>query len=196
MTRMLPVYLGAGPEFGEPFQLDWFGNPPRHPAQFSLSLQGNLLHYQFWALKAPDYDTAHGCGDFVEGLWERDVAELFLMGPQGDYHEFNLSPSGAWWCASFSGYRQRIHAQPCPSAQVFSRAEEASWTTSLTFDLRDIPCLGEEGLQRARLSVTAILCPSEPEYFCYGHQSGGQPDFHSPGTFLPVLLHRTPVRPG
>lgn len=188
MSRALPVSLGVATASEQFFESDWFGNPARYRSRFSLMLKGNLLHYQFWAPKSPDYDGNHRSGDFVEGLWEYDVAELFLMGPTGHYQEFNLSPSGAWWCASFSGYRQRIAAHPCPSAQVSGCSEGSSWTASLRIDLRDIPCLEGAGLQRARISVTAILDPAEPEYLCSGHQSGGQPDFHCAGTFLPVSL--------
>jgi hypothetical protein len=188
VSGALTVHLGGAAPPTQPFDLDWFGNPPRYPAHFTLSLRGNFLHYQFWTAKAPDCDRSYRSGDFVEGLWERDVAELFLMGPQGNYHEFNLSPSGAWWCASFSGYRQRIAARPCPSVQVSSSSEGPSWTASLLVDLRDIPCLEGAGLQRAQISVTAILDPAQPEYLCSGHQSGGQPDFHRASTFLPVLL--------
>lgn len=180
MTRTLPIGLQQS------FVADWFGQPPRHRAHFCLKLQSGLLHYQFRVEKSAEFDTRHQPGDFIEGLWERDVAELFLMGPGGHYHEFNLSPSGAWWCASFSGYRQRIQALPCPSARVSSRVEPDVWSASLTVDLHDIPCLEGKGLEQARLSVTSILCPGQPEYLCSGHQSGGTPDFHLASTFLGV----------
>ncbi len=50
---------------------------------------------------------------FVEGLWEHDVAEFFLLDRRrGTYQEYNLSPGGAWWAAAFSAPRVRLDPQP------------------------------------------------------------------------------------
>lgn len=170
------------------FSRDWFGRPARYPARFALWLDADRLHYRFRVPKAPECDLTLSPGDFVEGLWEQDVAELFVMGPDGRYQEFNLSPSGAWWCATFSGYREGATAFSCESMITEATYDDGSWTASLSVDLSDLVVLPAEGLPMARLSVTAILSPRDPEYLCWGHQHGGEPDFHRSGAFLPVSL--------
>jgi hypothetical protein len=187
MNLSVPVHHSTeGPE--QALELDWFGQAARYPASFRLSLQDGLLTYSFSALKTPECEITHQAGDFVEGLWERDVAELFVMGPLGEYQEFNLSPRGAWWCAVFSGYRQRAAVLPCPSAQVWAEWGDGFWSARLSVDINDLPVLQGQGLQEARLNVTAILNPDQPEYLCFGHQGGGDPDFHRAENFLPVDL--------
>ena len=112
------------------------------------------------------------------------------MGPDGRYHEFNLAPTGAWWSASFSCYRQREKAVALPSVRTEAGLAEGSWSAALSFDLRDLDILGGD-LEQARLSVTAIFAEATeqgPEYLCYGHHSGGEPDFHDVKAFLPARL--------
>ena len=162
---------------------DWFGRPPRHRASYRLWLNKDILGFRFVAEKSAQCDMALRPGDFVEGLWEQDVAELFLMGPDGRYQELNLSPRGAWWCALFSGYRQRQNAFQAPSVQTRAGSETGRWWAELYLNVRDIPVLGEGGWQTARLHVASILNPDAPEYLCSGHHAGGEPDFHSAGNF-------------
>ena len=168
--------------------LDWFGQPARYQAEYTLSLLGTRLRFGFRAQKPPQCDLELRAGDFVEGLWESDVAELFLMGPSGRYQELNLSPSGAWWCATFSGYRQRDSVLRCPSVKTSAQWDSGSWEAELSLDLADLPVLADSDLSRARLHVASILDPERPEYLCLGHVGGGQPDFHRAENFLSVVL--------
>jgi hypothetical protein len=185
MSLRIPVHLGKPAEPAEPLAKDWFGQPARFPARFSLQLRQGVLRYAFRVDKPPQCDMSHSSGAFVEGLWEQDVAELFLMSSRGEYHELNIAPSGAWWSASFSSYRQRREAVRCPSVRVRADHGRTHWAISLTLDLRDLTLLETASLDAARLNVCAILSPEDPEYLCYGHTSGGEPDFHAETNFLP-----------
>lgn len=181
------ILLAEGSEGGlQDLRLDWFGRPARHRAGFRLWRDGDFLGYRFEAEKAAQCDTNLRPGDFVEGLWEQDVAELFLMGPDGRYQELNLSPGGAWWCATFSGYRQREEVLQCPSARTRAGVEAGRWWAELRLSIGDIPVMKEGGWQAARLHVASILDPNDPEYLCSGHHSGGEPDFHREQNFQPL----------
>lgn len=181
----VPVCLSVSPS-EYTFEKDWYGQPPRYQARFSLSLQGDILTYRFCADKTPECLTELSRGDFVEGLWQYDVAEFFVLAPDGRYQEFNLSPTGAWWSAVFSSYRQDATPVRLNSVSTIAKYDEASWSAELSVALADLVVLGQDGLRGAKLSLTSILSPGDPEYLCWGHQSGGEPDFHRPDTFRPV----------
>ena len=86
---------------------DVFGEPAPQPIKISLSIKGGLLNF------APEFPesakTVVGAapGEFFEGLWKGDVAELFLSLPNGNYVEYNFAPNGAWWACAFSEPRVR-----------------------------------------------------------------------------------------
>lgn len=163
---------------------DWFGQPARHPARYRIQCEAGVLRFSFWVDKAPQADASLRPGAFVEGLWENDVAELFVMADDGRYLEFNLSPYGAWWCAEFSAYRQRVRTLQLPSAEVSAEQGDDWWSCSLSLRADEIPPIAEAGWSQIRLNVTAILDPEQPEYLCSGHQDGGEPDFHLASSFL------------
>lgn len=182
-----PISLASVSEGAlQDISLDWFGKPARQRAGFRLWLDDDVLGFRFVAEKTAQCDTALRLGDFVEGLWEQDVAELFLMGPDGRYQELNLSPCGAWWCALFSDYRQRENAFQAPSVRTRAGSETGRWWAELCLNVRDIPVLGEGGWQTTRLHIASILSPDDPEYLCSGHHTGGEPDFHRADNFQAV----------
>lgn len=169
-----------------PFTHDWFGRPARYPAQARLRLDRSQLVYRFATTKPAQCDLTLAQGTFREGLWESDVAELFVMAPDGRYQEFNLSPTGAWWTATFHGYRQRGTVGPERGATIEAQHGDAGWSVQLTLDLEALTIVSPSDLALARWSLTAILNPEEPEYLCLGHHTGGPPDFHQASTFLPL----------
>ena len=134
-----------------------------------------------------NFDDTLPSGSFVEGLWERDVAEFFIAGCGEDYQEFNIAPSGAWWSAHFSSYRQLISPIQCSSVAVRSAAGPANWEIDFSVALSEIIPLRETSIGSARLNPTAIAFSQPREYLCLGHQSGSQPDFHLASNFLPVV---------
>ncbi len=86
---------------------DVFGDSVPQPIKIALSVDGGQLCF------APEFPpsatTVPGAapGEFFEGLWNGDVAELFLSLPNGNYLEYNFAPNGAWWACEFSEPRVR-----------------------------------------------------------------------------------------
>jgi hypothetical protein len=171
------------------WERDWFGQPSRFPARFCFTLNKEVLTFWCQVDKPPEcLDLA--CGTFQVGLWEQDVAEFFVMGPDGDYQEFNLSPRGAWWSASFGSYRQQQEERRCPSVRVRAECTPPGWTAQLSVAVADLQPLQGHSFSQARLNPTSILHSETPEYLCYGHEGGGPPDFHRASNFLPVHLFK------
>jgi hypothetical protein len=124
-------------------------------------------------------------GAFVEGLWERDVAELFLCDESGPgYQEFNFAPSGAWWSCHFSSYRQRdLSFRGATLADCRAVADGAGWRVAAM--LPAAAFAGGFSLRGRRANVSAIL-GAEPRLYFSVAPIPGEPDFHK-SPFFPVL---------
>lgn len=140
--------------------------------------------FAFRADKPPECQP-YPRGQFVEGLWNDDVAELFVAGPGCDYQEFNFSPTGAWWSTYFSNYRQRDRLCPDPVPQLECRSGPDFWQIRCTLTLSSLLPWQGCSSDRRRLQVASILFPADPEYLSSGHCSGGTPDFHRLANFHP-----------
>lgn len=168
---------------------DWGGNPVEPALAWSLAEDGERL----W------FVASHGAparlhpqarpGRFLPGLWEHDVAELFLAHPpSGNYFEFNLAPNGAWWSCQFTAPRQRREEAEIAMPEVATFAELSAgggWLAAMAIPL---------DLLRARLDFGAgttanasFILGSPGQRFLTASPLGeGEPDFHRPAQF-PVL---------
>ncbi len=87
------------------FKTDWTGRRLDFRAEFALAETPTHFHYLAAAEMEPKC-SSHACGAFVEGLWEQDVAELFIREPDSThYQEWNVSPTGAWWSQRLTNAR-------------------------------------------------------------------------------------------
>ena len=133
----------------------------------------------------------HHPGDWIEGLWENDVAEFFVSRPDlGRYLEFNLSPTAAWWHCRFTGPRERDPVS-CTAPDAFCLANVSSekgsgrlWRAALgiekTWLVNEIGPL-DEGLWNAN----SIFHGGDlPMYASWTPLGEPQPDFHRPQDFV------------
>lgn len=138
----------------------------------------------FWFLAALPHDCiferSYRCGEFIEGLWNFDCAELFVcLDDAGAYIEFNLSPSGAWWACRFSDYRKRAEPHPAPPEGVmtFAELEHGYYHAAMAIPLKVLG-LDSNYLPMARLNVNFILGSPHYRYFSACRLQSVQPDFH------------------
>jgi hypothetical protein len=166
---------------------DWFGAASPWKPEIWLQVEGDTLNYCFRAQKTPLCDEKMESGSFVEGLWEKDVAELFLSGPGESYQEINISPTGAWWSALFRGYRERSQTVEFPVEIEVERADNF-WQVSFSTAVENLDAWS--GLQRPeyRASPTAILHGPEPSFFAWNWNPNkdGEPDFHRKDLLKPL----------
>lgn len=175
--------FGALPVVLEPIRCDWWKQPVEPAPGVALVEDPDHL----WLLAGGEGGArphpAAGCGDFVEGLWEHDVAEMFIAGPEG-YLEFNLSPAGAWWAARFSAPRVRDERMGRP--QVITRAHHtaAGWLAALGVPLDALrQHVGWD--EKNRINVTMIV-GSPQQFLTVADLGEGAPDFHRPDGFDPI----------
>lgn len=176
---------------------DWRGVPLDVPAGFALARDDMRLWFIATHRRPAVLHPRSRPGAFLAGLWEYDVAELFIADPSGSrYFEFNLAPNGAWWSCEFKGPRVREEETDVamPEVATFSElAPDGGWVAAMAIPL---------DLLRARLdfgpecsaNVTFILGHPEPRYLTATDLGGGDPDFHRPERFGKVRIDDLPPR--
>jgi hypothetical protein len=129
-------------------------------------------------------------GEFVEGLWEEDVAELFIKSPDGTYQELNLAPSGAWWSMTLDGYRVRRASPLRPEVRHLTTSVSAGeWSVlvGLARPSMEVPLTAE-----SLLHVSGMWYPDAPRYLSSRPPPGIAPDYHHPLCFEPVEMMGAP----
>jgi hypothetical protein len=165
---------------------DWHEAVLQPAPRWGLGIKDGVLFFRGGVCSPPNCIAQDRQGAFVEGLWEADVAELFLANPQtGFYIEFNLGPKGAWWCCAFEAPRVRTNAGPVPLSGVEARSSisETGWDSTLTIPIKSLPAALAFDLGATRGNVT--FCLGAPQqYVTLADLGGGEPDFHRPGKWI------------
>lgn len=163
----------------------WNGDCLARPFQWSLTIDSQRLWFVSEIPAAPSEKKLHGSGEFVEGLWESNVAELFVMASDGKYQEFNVSEDGAWWAMTFLSHRVRSPSPKVPKGvTITTERSTQSWTAIMAIPLASLEV---EWNQNVALHVCGILYrQGVPTYLTSKAQSGFPPDFHDSRCFQSV----------
>ncbi len=165
---------------------DWHGKPVEPALGWSLAEDGERLWFVASHGRAARLHPKARPGGFLPGLWQHDVAELFLGHPaSGIYFEFNLAPNGAWWSCQFNAPRQRREEVEIAMPEVATFAElspEGGWLAAMALPL---------DLLRARLdfgeattaNASFIVGSPEQRFLSASPLGAGEPDFHRPDRF-------------
>lgn len=168
---------------------DWNGAAVEPPAAFSVAVDPVRLWFVSAHGRPARLHPAARPGRFTAGLWQHDVAELFVADPaSGRYLEFNLAPNGAWWSCEFTGPRVRAEEVEVAFPEVAAFAElapDGGWVAAMSVPL---------DLLRARVgfgegsvaNVTFIVGSPEQRFLSAADLGGGEPDFHRPEKFPKV----------
>lgn len=164
---------------------DWFGEKLVRPFRASLEVQGGRALFHAVMPYAPPVAELHSRGDFIEGLWNDDVVELFLRDRNGRYVEFNISADGAWWFMPFTDYRIRAQGGCTPPQSTISIVrEDVQWQVRLSFDINHL-LMFLSGVNFTHFSAIHYQGGTSV-YLSSRRVLGGDPDFHSASCFCPV----------
>jgi hypothetical protein len=176
---------------------DWDGAAMDAPAGFALVTDPQHLWFLAMHRKPALLHPKSRPGLFMPGLWEADVAELFIADPsQRRYFEFNLSPNAAWWSCEFKGPRVREEEADIVFPEVATFAElspDGGWIAGMAIPLDLLKARLDFGPE-AFANITFILGNSEPRYLTAVDLGGGKPDFHRPSAFRKVGFAPVPPR--
>ena len=181
--RLLSLELAVGlPR--EYRSVDWQNNPLPTPFSWAVALDPQT----FWFVCAlpGGSRTSSSRGEFIEGLWEDDVAELFIKSPSGVYQELNIAPSGAWWSMSLEEYRVRRASPLRPEVRYLSTSvTSGSWSVVAAFSRSslEIPVTPD-----VLLHVSGMWYREQPCFLSSCPLQGVAPDYHHPGCFQPVVM--------
>lgn len=185
---MLPVYkVSTTISFDRLFELpqnqieyDWFGERVKNTLTFVVAVDPDRILLGTKVDAAPWYDPAHQQGQFIEGLWNKDVAEIFLASSSSPvYQEINLGPSGAWWSCFFSKYRKRDTSgfRMPEGVTTHSKIGPASWEAAIAIPLSQFSFpLDLEGDTRANVSF--VIGKAKRQYLTWANIQQREPDFH------------------
>lgn len=166
---------------------DWHGAALDPPLCFAIAHDSESLWFIVTRKAKAACHPGAEAGSFMEGLWEYDVAELFLADPaSGTYLEFNLAPNGAWWAAKFTAPRFRAVIQPDFTSIIVSHWDELSdeaWRAALCVPLAFLEKEIGFGV-KTTANVTAILHSPHQTFHSAHKLPGAAPDFHQPSSFI------------
>ena len=113
----------------------WEHVPLSYPFSWSLALDPATMWLCCSLPGGGTVKSGSARGDFVEGLWEYDVAELFVRDARGAYQEFNVSPTGAWWSMTHTEYRVRSNdSRPARCLSVTTKVFDGQWEVVAAFE--------------------------------------------------------------
>ncbi len=164
-----------------PLSPDWYGQDSAHDCRFALNPVDRGLRLILEVHKSAYLPQRHQAGDFVEGLWTQDVAELFVATGSSSYREFNFSPTGAWWAAQFRDYRDLERSLPDVRPEISTSLTLDSWRVDVLLPTKSLGTELEEDPCSLRVKVCSILYTSPsvpPTYLCSTSPTQGPPDFH------------------
>ncbi len=199
---MLPVYSSSKQlNFEQVFNIpphqidfDWYGEQLKNPPRFVLAKDTINLFFAAFIDSAPFHDPTAAQGEFVEGLWNKDVAEFFIANSgTPTYQEFNLSPSGAWWSCLFSKYRKRDIAnfRMPNNIKTCAALSASSWRAALSIPLTElsIPIDFETD---TRINICFALGKTKRRYVSWANIQNYDPDFHRAEDFEDVDILELP----
>lgn len=165
---------------------DWHGTAVTPPLGFSLAMDARRLWFIAHHRKPAELHPQARPGEFQAGLWQHDVAELFIADPvSGRYFEFNLAPNGAWWSCEFTAPRQRAEEMDIAMPEVATFADMApdgAWVAAMAIPLDLLRARLDFG-SASRANVAFMIESPEQRFITAADLGGGEPDFHQPSRF-------------
>ena len=154
----------------------WDGTAlPDLDARVSLSAERDGLWVEAGMAHArtPRIPTAPR-GARVDGLWEFDVVECFVVGADGRYFELELGAGGHYLALAFDAPRQRVDDFARESLAVEWQRGAEAWRAHCLVPRAWLP----EPIARANAFAIA-----DGEFAVHSPVGGDRPDFHRPHAF-------------
>lgn len=168
---------------------DWYGTPLPTALSWSIALDPEALWFVCSLPGGGRSLSSHG--EFFEGLWEGDVAELFIKSPSGEYQELNIAPSGAWWSMTLDAYRVRRSSSIRPALRYVSTTIlGGAWSVVAAFSRSSMEV---SVTPQSLLHVSGMWHREPPCFLSSCPPQDLAPDYHHPGCFQPVMMTVCPA---
>ena len=171
-----------------PFTFSWDSKTLPHPARYGIALSHEMIYLAYYSpVKSIDIDK-HQTGELIEGLWTKDVGEFFIKNINSTaYLEFNISPTAAWWCCSFSSYRNRSEDSLFnPQVKIYPGYNNNSgWAVGMEIYLPSLP-IYQGKIEDLRANICMIEGDKEQKFLSAATINTATPDFHQSDFYLPL----------
>ena len=115
----------------------------------------------------------------IDKLWEHEVVEVFILGPDGHYTEIELSPSGHHLVLTLDGVRSPV--ETCLPMDFQALRGDGRWSGKARLASAYLPS------KPWRVNATAIHgSGTSRTYLSWVPLPGAAPDFHQPEVFRSV----------
>lgn len=157
--------------------------------EIDIRLQGSLLSAYFKVRSSvpPVTHPSLPLGSSQWGLWDWDVAEIFLS-TSGDesglpYYEFQVSPLGQYFELEILEPRARVNREfRCEGLEVAAQARPGGWDAQIAIPLDRLGWAGDPAMLRG--NAFACLGPKDARtYWSRYLEPQAKPDFHLPREF-------------
>ena len=175
------------------FNADWQGlnSDPQRETQIRLLWSPDALFLRFQAR----YRTITVFADSDpngrrDGLWDRDVAEVFLQPDSSDplkYKEFEVSPNGMWIDLEIAHGEKRDLGSGLRRRTRIDKAS-GTWTAELVLPMRSLTSHFDPTASW-RVNFFRVEGTSEPRFYSAWRPTGTvKPDFHVPSAFGKLIF--------
>lgn len=123
---------------------------------------------------APPREPPEPRGTRIDGLWEYDVVECFLVGSDGHYFELELGAGGHFLALSFSGPRRVSHAHEGLALDVRAARNATGWSAETVVPREILP---------PDLCAVNAFVIAAGRHLAHEPVPGSTPDFHQPAVF-------------
>jgi hypothetical protein len=161
----------------------------RIEAELTSPRPGKLALHYILTGKMSDLRLPPGAGATrTDGLWRHTCFEAFFLAPHnGEYYEFNFSPSTQWAAYHFGGYRNDMTvAVEMTSPRIQVQATGMRCELQASIDLTQLPMLPHDAEWRLGLSAVIEETNGGKSYWALLHPAG-KPDFHHADCFARQL---------
>lgn len=151
-----------------------------------------FLYFEAW-FDSLNVDPQFGDGGPIDGLWNKDVVEVFLGPPnRDDYFEIQVSPLGQWLDLRVLSPRTAVDVDWNSNLElkVTLSQEEGLWHTFLGLPWESLgtgPPTTAVTVWRLNLFRIAGLAETR-EYLAWRPTFTSRPDFHVPSSFGRLIL--------
>jgi hypothetical protein len=170
---------------------DFYGFKRERPLVYSLAEDGEHLWFVAASASPTLLHPLSRPGKFLPGLWEYDVAELFIVhSASGHYVEFQLAANGAWWSGEFVGIRKCATAEYQPFPEVQTHAEissEGGWMAAMVIPIDLLRARIGYGAA-SKMNVCFVADSPASRYYSAASLTGEIPNFHQPQAFSTVVF--------
>ncbi len=160
-----------------PVERAWDGSSgegaPRGVVELS-AVDGGLWIGAVFEQRVPPREPPEPPGTRIDGLWEYDVAECFLVGAHDQYLELELGAGGHFLALSFDGPRRRTHAHEGLALDVRASRDDSGWRAETVLPREILP---------PEVHAVNAFAIAAGHHLAHHPVPGDVPDFHQPAAF-------------